>query len=37
MLGITWNEETIGDYHVFYNLSEDVNIAELGLGQTTNP
>jgi 4-amino-4-deoxy-L-arabinose transferase-like glycosyltransferase len=37
ILGITWSEETIGDYHIFYNLSENVSSTEIGLGQTTKP
>jgi hypothetical protein len=33
--GITWLEERIGDYLVFYHLSEPVRPADLGLGVTT--
>lgn len=29
--GITWLEKTIGDYHIFYQLSKNVHPADLGL------
>lgn len=32
---ITWEEKTIGDYHVFYSLSERVDPEEIGLGMDT--
>jgi 4-amino-4-deoxy-L-arabinose transferase-like glycosyltransferase len=35
-LGVTWSEERIGDFRVFYGLSQVVHPAELGLG-TTRP
>jgi hypothetical protein len=35
--GITWQEVQIGDYHVFYALSQPVRPAQIGLGATTNP
>ncbi len=35
--GITWEEETIGDYHIFYKLSELIHPHEIGLGITTHP
>jgi hypothetical protein len=31
-LGVAWQEARIGDYQVFYALSEDVEAAEVGLG-----
>ncbi len=31
-LQIMWLEETIGDYHIFYNLSKPIQATELGLG-----
>ena len=34
---ITWQEKKIGDYLVFYRLSEVVKPWEIGLGETTNP
>ena len=33
-LGVTWQEKTIGNYHVFYALSRAVQPAEIGLGRT---
>ena len=33
--GILWEETQIGDYHVFYQLSELIRPEEIGLGQTT--
>ena len=30
-IGISWQEEIIGDYHVFYGLSEVVRPSQLGL------
>ncbi len=35
--GITWKEKIIGDYQVFYQLSDPVYINEIGLGFTTSP
>lgn len=35
--GITWNEERIGDYQIFYNLSRAIHPHEMGLGNTTEP
>ena len=35
-LGVTFREETIGDYHVFYALSRKVAPQDIGLGETTN-
>ncbi len=35
-LGVVFNEETIGSYHIFYGLSRKVVPEELGLGQTTD-
>ncbi len=34
-LGITWQETQIGDYQIFYALSEPVHPAMIGLGKTT--
>jgi 4-amino-4-deoxy-L-arabinose transferase-like glycosyltransferase len=34
--GVSWQEITIGDYHVFYGLSQAVRPEELGLGES-NP
>lgn len=31
--GITWNEELIGDFHVFYNLSTVIHPMQIGLGE----
>lgn len=36
-LGVTWQEEKIGDYQVYYALSRPVHPAELGLGKTNSP
>jgi hypothetical protein len=36
-LGVTWHEEKIGDYTIFYDLSQRVHPKELGLGETTLP
>jgi len=36
-LNISWREERIGDYTVYYQLSSPVRVSELGLGETTNP
>ncbi len=35
--GLDWEETQIGDYHVFYNLSQLVRPEEIGLGHTTQP
>jgi hypothetical protein len=32
-LGVTWEERQIGDFHIFYHLSEVVRPFELGLGR----
>ncbi|MEJ2305626.1 MAG: hypothetical protein P8Y14_29240 [Anaerolineales bacterium] len=34
-LGVTWEERQIGDFHVFYHLSEVVRPSEIGLGRTS--
>jgi hypothetical protein len=34
-LSVTWQEQEIGDYHVFYNLSQVVRPLDIGLGVTT--
>lgn len=36
-LGATWQEIQIGDYHVFYALSQPVRPHQIGLGTTTSP
>jgi 4-amino-4-deoxy-L-arabinose transferase-like glycosyltransferase len=36
-LGVSSQEIQIGDYHVFYALSQPVRPAQIGLGRTTNP
>ncbi len=33
--GITWREQTIGDYQVYYELSEPLRPEKIGLGITT--
>jgi 4-amino-4-deoxy-L-arabinose transferase-like glycosyltransferase len=35
--GITWKEEQLGEFHVFYALSAPVRPAMIGLGMTTSP
>jgi hypothetical protein len=35
--GITWKEEQLGEFHVFYALSAPVRPAMIGLGVTTSP
>lgn len=35
--GITWQEKTIGDYHVFYQLSALIHPNDMGMGITTVP
>jgi hypothetical protein len=35
-LGATFDEETIGDFHIFYDLSRKVIPQEIGLGETRN-
>ena len=35
--GITWMEEKIGDYTVYYQLSAPLHVTEIGLGETTEP
>jgi len=34
-LGVTWEERTIGDYHIFYDLSRYVLPEEMGFGNDT--
>lgn len=34
-IGISWEEKTVGDFQIFYNLSQSIHIDELGLGVTT--
>jgi 4-amino-4-deoxy-L-arabinose transferase-like glycosyltransferase len=36
-LGVTWQEVQIGDYHVFYALSQRIRPLQIGLGTTTSP
>ena len=35
--GINWEEKSVGDFHIFYNLSDPIHVYELGLGVTTTP
>ena len=35
--GIDWKEQQIGDYHIYYNLSNKIRPQEMGLGITTQP
>ena len=35
--GVTWHEEKIGDFQVFYDFSKIIRPQELGLGNTTTP
>ena len=35
--GISWEESTVGDFQIFYNLSQSIHVDELGLGVTTTP
>jgi len=35
--GINWEERSVGDFQIFYNLSDPVHAVDLGLGVTTNP
>jgi len=35
--GISWEENTVGDFQIFFNLSQSIHVHELGLGLTTNP
>ncbi len=37
MQDINWKEKIIGDYQIFYKLSDPVYINEIGLGLTTSP
>jgi hypothetical protein len=32
-----WNQETIGDYTVYYGFTFPVHVSEIGLGETTGP
>jgi hypothetical protein len=36
-VGLLWEEEALGDFQIFYNLSHPIHPDELGLGETTNP
>ena len=36
-LGVTWQETQIGDYHIFWRLSQAVRPQQIGLGSTTTP
>jgi len=36
-LNISWKEKKIGDYTVYYELSEPIRVNEIGLGETTKP
>ncbi len=35
--GLSWEENTVGDYQIFFNLSKSIHVDELGLGVTTTP
>ena len=35
--GINWEEKSVGDFQIFYNLSDSIHIDDLGLGVTTTP
>ncbi len=35
--GITWEEAQIGDFHIFYQLSQPVRIEQTGFGVNNNP
>ena len=35
--GIKWEEKSVGDFQIFYNLSDPIHINDLGLGVTTTP
>jgi len=35
--GVDWQEAQIGDYHVFFGLSQLIRPGEIGLGKTTTP
>lgn len=35
--GITWREKVLGDYTVFYDLSDRIAPEDIGLGRTTQP
>ncbi len=35
--GISWEEKKIGDFRIFYNLSQPIHDIEIGLGVTTSP
>jgi len=35
--GISWEENTVGDFQIFFNLSHTIHVEELGLGVTTTP
>jgi len=34
---ISWEENTVGDFNIFFNLSQSIHVTELGLGVTTSP
>ena len=35
--GMEWEEEKIGDFQIFYQLSEQIHVEQTGLGMTTEP
>jgi hypothetical protein len=37
LLNISWQEVQIGDYHVFFSLSQPITPQQIGLGTTANP
>lgn len=36
-IGISWEEKAVGDFQIFYDLSQSIHVDELGLGVTTTP
>jgi hypothetical protein len=36
-LNISWQQKKIGDYTVYYQLSESIHVSDIGLGTTTQP
>ena len=36
-LGVEWKEKSIGDYQIFFDISDSIHVEQLGLGETTDP
>ena len=36
-LQVDWQDEQIGDFHIYFDLSRPVHPEEIGLGETTTP